>query len=282
MNLSKIMSDTRRDGLFTRSEIALADYLDDHGHECAMLSIHDLSQRTGASAATIIRFAKKLGFSGYLELRSALQTRLIETVTASRRAAGTFADLDESGNRLRDFMHEQAKYIHTTAEILCTNRFQEVSQELSTIDRIYLYGDGTGLTPCNSFQFWLNRFGTQVILLTYSGRRIFDQIIHITQQERFLAFSFGKENPELRMVLDFVRERGSRSIMVTDLPQSDTAQAADEVFTVERGPLDLFHSMAAPVIFAEALALSIGRIRGDKAVESARQLDETRSTYGLR
>ena len=52
-----------------KSEKRIADWLFEHSGEIIPLSITELAEKSSSSEATIVRFAKRLGFSGYQELK---------------------------------------------------------------------------------------------------------------------------------------------------------------------------------------------------------------------
>jgi len=206
---------------------------------------------------------------------------VIDSLTASHRIRRTFNDLGGTQEKLSSFILNQQDYLKKAAEALNSKDFAAAAQKISGAACIYIYGDGAANTPAKALEFWLNRFGLKVQIITSSGRRLFDQIIHITQQDLFISFLFGKESHEVMLLLDYSKNLNITSIVITDLHLESIIQKAGIVIAVERGPLELFHSMSVPVVIAESLALAVGRERGVKAVNSARQLDETRKKYGL-
>ena len=54
------------------SERKIADYILTHPDEITYMSITELAERTDTSEATVIRFAQRLGYSGYAALKIAL------------------------------------------------------------------------------------------------------------------------------------------------------------------------------------------------------------------
>ena len=56
----------------TPGEKRIADILLANPHEAAFLGVEELARRSDSSVATAVRFAKKLGYTGYLEMRKSL------------------------------------------------------------------------------------------------------------------------------------------------------------------------------------------------------------------
>ena len=55
------------------AERAVAQFVRDHLDEAAEMTVGQLAQATQVSQPTVIRFSRKLGFSGYRELRYVLR-----------------------------------------------------------------------------------------------------------------------------------------------------------------------------------------------------------------
>ncbi|MFA5720098.1 MAG: hypothetical protein WC939_03470, partial [Acholeplasmataceae bacterium] len=61
---------------FTVSELYVFTYLDKNKEEVIDLSVKELSDKTFVSTATVMRVAKKLGYSGFTELKYAIKQEL--------------------------------------------------------------------------------------------------------------------------------------------------------------------------------------------------------------
>ena len=267
--------------LFTKTQKAIADHLIAEPSESAMLTIQDLARRIRVSEATIVRFAQTLGFSGYQDLREALKQRLMRSISAARRIQGTLAELDESGRRLRSFIENQTSYVSDVAETVSQAGFAAACGAIAAAQHVYLFGDGASATPSSALGFWLNRFGVHVTTVQQAGRRLFDLVFQADHRDVLIAFSFGKESREAALLIDWMGSRKGSSVLITDLEGSASTARATHVLFVRRGPMESFHSMAPPVVLAEALALAVAQQLGERAIESATLLDQTRRKYGL-
>lgn len=79
-----------------------------------------------------------------------------------------------------------------------------------------------------------------------SGHEIFESLVHLTDQDVVLIFGFGKLHPETKVILDYSKEVGAKSIVMTDCLISDFNTTADIILFSSRGELWEFHSMIAP------------------------------------
>src|SRR5512139_4124888 len=79
----------------TKSEKQIANYVRKNQEETAFLSAAELADRLGLSEATIVRFARTLGYSNYPAMRAVLQQAFRRRVTHSARLRGRLDDLRE-------------------------------------------------------------------------------------------------------------------------------------------------------------------------------------------
>ena len=57
----------------TKTEHAVASYLDSHMQEFAFSTLEAIADSAGTSTTSVIRFCRRLGFSGYKEFQRSLQ-----------------------------------------------------------------------------------------------------------------------------------------------------------------------------------------------------------------
>lgn len=61
---------------YTKIESTIADYILNHIDTVGFVPLLELAERIGVSDTSVIRFVRKLGFTGYAEFRNAMNSRL--------------------------------------------------------------------------------------------------------------------------------------------------------------------------------------------------------------
>ncbi|NLM55401.1 MAG: MurR/RpiR family transcriptional regulator, partial [Firmicutes bacterium] len=62
----------------TPSEQAVAQYIQENAHEAVLMSLQLVAKRSGTSDATVLRFCRSLGFSGFQDFKSNLVLDLLK------------------------------------------------------------------------------------------------------------------------------------------------------------------------------------------------------------
>ena len=96
VEFSQIISEKYKD--LTKSEKQIADYLRKNQEESAFLAAGEVAKRLDLSEATLVRFARSLGFDSYPAMREVLQENFRRRVTHSTRLRSRLNELRETGD----------------------------------------------------------------------------------------------------------------------------------------------------------------------------------------
>ncbi|HXL03898.1 MAG TPA: MurR/RpiR family transcriptional regulator [Bacillota bacterium] len=265
----------------TKSHQVVADYVLNHIDDVPFLSITELAWRVGVSEATLVRFSKELGFSGYPDLKDNLQKRLKDEVASSRKIESIMSEIQETESTVKQVLGNQITYLKKVIESVSDEDLDLCARWIAEAGTIYLFGDGVASVPVDSMAFWLTRFGMNVCKVEYGGRRLFDKACTIERDDAAVVFAFGRDYADVAMLFDWARRQGARTILIADVPYTHMASLADKVIVFERGPMDIFSSMAIPVAVADALVVAVTRHKGKTALEAVRKLEDLRERYGF-
>jgi hypothetical protein len=121
----------------TKSEKRIANYLRKNQEEAAFLSASELADRLGLSEATLVRFARTLGFPSYPAMRSLLQQNFRARVTHSARVSGevgldVILALKEKGITVSADMQGYVRVLR--GETLVYEPWQEMADTLKHLD----------------------------------------------------------------------------------------------------------------------------------------------------
>lgn len=263
-----------KDLYLTKSQQQVARFLEENPGQAAFLSITELAERIGVSEATIVRYAQVLGFSGFQDLKAAIQETIKDTVDCGGSTP--------VNSVLRQFVGLQMEYLQRLVETVDDADLQTISTWIAESETVYLFGDSSGHTPCSAFDFRLTRFGFHTHWIQEDGRRVFNRLLRLGSRDVLIIFAFGRQNSTCSMLLDFARSRQTHTALITDVPYTPMADLAEKVVVVERGLGQHYRTMAVPVVLADALAYMAAEIKGEEALEAKKMLDSIREKYGIR
>ena len=91
--LSEKIQESRRG--FSKSQRAIARYLQDHPEEVAFMTASRLGATVGVSESTVVRFATEIGYSGYPAMQQAVQEMIRNKMTSFQRLEMTSRNIPQ-------------------------------------------------------------------------------------------------------------------------------------------------------------------------------------------
>jgi DNA-binding MurR/RpiR family transcriptional regulator len=262
----------------TKSEKQIADYLRKNQEESAFLSAGELADRLDLSEATLVRFARSLGFDSYPAMREVLQENFRRRVTHSARLRSRLDDLRESGDIFERLVVSEMDYMTQSLESVNRAAFHQAVGLMEERKRIYIFGLGPSVSLVELMRIRLERFGHQVVTLTTTGREFLEPLLSMTENDLLFAICFFDVTPALELILDYARDIHCPVIMLTDTLESIIGDKATVVLSAKRGPVSGFHSLVVPMTIINSLLLAMG---GEESgvMERLDRLDQLRARY---
>lgn len=260
----------------TKSEKRIANFLRKNQEESAFLSAAEIATRLGLSEATLVRFARSLGFSSYPAMRTVLQEAFRHRVTHSTRLRGRLDDLRQGGDIFERLVVSEIDYLSQAVETVDREALQNAVSLLKARERIFVFGVGPSISLVNLLDVRLRRFGHQVISLTTAGRETLEPLLLLREQDLLFMICFFDVTSTQQLILDYANEVKCPVILLTDTLGSIIGDKADVVLAAKRGPMAEFHSMVVPMTIINTLLLTLANDDRDHVMASLDKLDQMR------
>src|SRR4030066_517758 len=260
----------------TKSEKRIANYLRKNQEEAAFLAAGEIADRLGLSEATLVRFARSLGFPSYPAMRTVLQFAFRQRVTHSARLRGRLEDLRQGGDIFERLVVSEMDYLTQALETVDRPALQKAVELFHSCERIFVFGTGPSVSLVELMDIRLKRFGRQVIPLTSAGREILEPLILINQRDLLFMIGFFDVSPTQQLVLDYANEVNCPIIILTDTLGSIIGDKADVVLAARRGPMAEFHSLVVPMTIINTLLLAVANEDRELVMANLDKLDQMR------
>lgn len=276
-NIGQIVSEHYQQ--LTKSEKQIANYIRKNQEEVAFLSAAELADRLELSEATIVRFARTVGFDSYPALREVLQENFRRRVTHSTRLQSRLDELRDGGDIFERMVASEIDYLSHALETVDRQAFHQAVDLMKSHKRIFVFGIGPSVSLVELMDIRLRRIGWDVSPLTTSGREILEPLLKMNEQDLLFVICFFDITPPLQLVLGYANEVKSKVIMLTDTLGSMIGDQADVVLAARRGPVSGFHSLVVPMTIINTLLLALAQEDQEHAVASLDKLDELRERF---
>ncbi len=260
----------------TKSEKRIANFLRKNQEESAFLSASEIASRLELSEATLVRFARSLGFSSYPAMRAVLQDNFRRRVTHSARLRGRLNDLRDGGDIFERLTATEIDFLTQALDSIKREELNKAVEILHEHDRVFVFGLGPSVSLVDLLELRLRRFGREVVPLTNSGREFLEYLTMMGEKDLLFVICFFDQNPALKLVIDYANKVGATIIMLTDTLEAILGDKVDVVLSAKRGPIGEFHSLVVPMTVINSLLLSLASMEQEKSMTLLDKLDNLR------
>ncbi len=197
---------------FTDREKLIADYLLETKETIISMSAKDIAEATKTSAPTVVRFAKKIGFSSLNEMKLKLSINLSkedETVE--------FQYLDnnlETKNIIWGIKNSIDSIMEQTVELLDEGSLDNAIELLAKAKNIYIFSVGVSGLVGQDFYHKLCRINKRCTCNTDTHLQIASSVL-VEEGDVALAISYSGETKEVIQCIENVKERNVPVIAIT-------------------------------------------------------------------
>lgn len=250
------------------SERKIAGYLLAQPQELIYLSITELADRTGTSEATVIRFARRLGYSGYAALKIALAG---EQRVGSPELPGDLDREADLSSLKRRVLQVNIESLNDTAQLLDDTALAQAVEALSTARRIEAYGIGGSAVVARDAYFMLMQVGLPISAITDPHLQMMSAL-QLQKGDVALAVSLSGATRDTVEALQAARGAGATCICITRYARSPITRVAQITLLAAARPAaiggyNLFGRVAQLAVI-DVLAAAIALARRDASIET--------------
>ena len=229
----------------------------DHPEDVALLSMREQARRVGVLPATMTRFAQRLGYSGYDELRALFAQSIRGQVSDFGARAGELATRRE---RLGEptFASALAEALtDRVAALMEPERLTAIVEGagvLARARRIFCLGHRSCYAPAYHFAYLAGLNGAPTCLLDAPGGIGADELNEAEAGDAMLAVSFAPYTSVTVSIAEDARDLGVEVVALTDNAASPIARAATATIVVPTEIAEAAYVTAPAFAAAEMLA----------------------------
>lgn len=213
----------------TRSGQRLADYILANAHDVQYMSISGLADNSGVSEASITRFCRSLGLSGYNSLKLALaKTDYVTDLGESSHTSDTITSKDSYSSIFHKLYKANILSLNETMELLNEEDISKAVDLISDAERVFCLGHGGSMVM--AMEAWA-RFSTatsRFVHIEDSHMQVM-QLALATEKDVILFFSYSGSTKDMEDIMQIAKERHISVILITHFPNSRAAGYADVV-----------------------------------------------------
>jgi DNA-binding MurR/RpiR family transcriptional regulator len=233
----------------------IADYFINNFDKIPFLNVQELSENTGASVASIVRFSQRAGYKGFSDLRDSITDSLQKGMHN-----GEIFPLLEKRKIDDDLLTEVAnldiKNINDTLNMIERKSFNYVIERISSAEKVLTGGLGISYLLAEILAYQLTQVGINSSVLIHTHTLFHEQVLFLNPKDLLVLFSFPPYSKETLDLARFAEERRIDVIAITNKPASPITFYTKANLIVESRNMLFTNSFAAISVLINAIATS--------------------------
>jgi DNA-binding MurR/RpiR family transcriptional regulator len=229
----------------------LAEFMLQNQLDAAFMTATELADRLGVDAATVVRFAQELGYTGFREL-----SKEIQEIVRSELKASYSADLDspEDLGLFRGLLGNERHNLELCQDRL-TERVNALLPTLLEADRIWVVGQGHCAHLAGLCADALREVGVPAVAVAPDPLEAATNLKEIDETELVIGFSLTGMDLDTANAIRLARARGAATFVFSASPVAAAALQA-ETSIICPGPtqtnIPSFTGLAAMIVAVAA------------------------------
>lgn len=267
---------------FSSSEKRLADYVIENIDEVYNQTASQLASLSHTSPASVVRFSKRLGYSGFQEFKIALAKDVVKIDNDNKNIYEQVSINDSSKDIINKISIGNMRAIEATMKLLDKNVIDEATNEIINRKKVHLFGVGQSALVAMDFQYKLVRINIPVSMyMDYHLQLV--SAVNIDKDDIVLAISHNGKTLETVKAVEMAKKRGCKIISLTKYGKNALSELADiNLYTTEVENtlrMGAIASRIAQLTVIDVLFINIVRQKFDSIPE---QIKKTREVLDFR
>ena len=257
--MENIIANRVRQVPLTKTQQKIADYFIRNPERVGMCSSMEVAKEIGVSDASIIRFARTIGYEGFTDLKNDIYNSLAKQATGGINSLSLAERLSVHQSRYGDtdsksaYIKMQEYNLERTFQENADETFEKAVAMLRQAKHRYVVGF-RGCTGVASQFAWLMRLLLDhVIYVGDEGTGGVGTLQDVREGDCVFFFSVSRYYKSDLRLARLARERRARLCVITDSVLSPLVELAEAVLLVETQRISFFQSMNAMNALAEYL-----------------------------
>lgn len=267
----------------------IADFILAHTTESCFMTSTQLAAQLQVSEASIIRFSRSLGFTGYMDFQKYLQKCHLETLTKissqivapSKRFAQTLEQHPDDLHYSIEALKIADASLRSVFTLNSSQLFNDAIQLIMHSNKKYIVSSHSNTCLGSRLYFILKHILPEVYTTGLNTGTAIDHMCDIKEGDCLILFSFPRYSKVDEVALQMAHDANASIILITDSNNTKLPSVADKTFRIDIGSNAFFSSHIGVDFLIELIGNGISREIGGSLQEKLEKLDHYISKFEL-
>jgi DNA-binding MurR/RpiR family transcriptional regulator len=256
-----------------RNHKKIADYFVDNLDRIPFLNVQDIAKSTGTSVASVVRFAQRVGFEGFSEIRDAIAETFQDQIN-NKVIFPLFDKHTADEDLLTEVANVDIANINNTLNIIERKTFDYVINRILKADRVFTAGLGISYLLAEILAYQLTQVGIDSTVLKHTHTVFHEQVLFMNKKDLLVVFSFPPYSKETVEVSAFAKDKGIDVIAVTNKHASPVTFFTKANLIVKSENMLFTNSFAAISVLINAIATACALKKKHRAKKILKETED--------
>jgi len=236
-----------------KNQKQIAEYFLENIDQIAFLNVQEAAKATATNVAAIVRFAQRLGFSGYPEMRNEIISQFQKKLKSN---GNSFPLIDASklkDDTLTSVANQDISNINETLNLNERDNFNKVVDLILGADRIFTMGLGISHLLAQIISYQLNQVAKFSNTFNNTSSNFLEQILFLNEKDLLIALSFPPYSKHTIEAVKFAKEKNIKIVAITNKKSAPISIHSDISLIVKSENMLFTNSFAAISVLINAI-----------------------------
>ena len=238
------------------------------------------AEKIGTSTTSVIRFCRKLGFSGYKPFQEKVKLEFRYRFSLPEKLKAT-TEKDNGRHDLPDCAENAIRNIEQTFSGISPKLLAKAQEQIKNADRVFCFGlkESFALSHYAYTRFMTIRNGVFMLSAGQSGE--IESVLNLKKGDVCIFFLFHRYTKQSPQVLELVKKQGATVILITSSPYDTVEKHADILIPCFIDINGIKNSAAAPVCIIDFLCNAVVSSDPQKSLGHMKKSEELFKEFTL-
>lgn len=256
------------------AERKIAKYIIGHPEDILYQSVNEVANKSDVSEATVVRFARKIGFRGFQDLKISMAREMVSPIKAIHQ---DLMENDTDEDIVKKVFNSNIQALHDSMSITDFSEYSRAADAIVRANRVLIIGVGTSSPITMDAYNKLLRLGINCRAQTDGHLQVMEASL-LKQGDVIIAISHSGSTLDPIQTLKVAKNAGATAICITNNSLSPITKIADiKLLTASRETkfrTEAMSSRIAQTTIIDSLYTLVAFRNKKKASESIKKIED--------
>ncbi len=256
-----------------KNQKKIAEYYLENIEKIMFHNVQDAAKATSSNVAAIVRFAQRIGFTGFTEMRD----EIVSTFQNRMENKEVFPLIDQSKlkeDTLTSVANQDITNINDTLHLNDRENFSKVVDLILSSERVFTMGLGLSHLLAQMISYSLNQVSKPSNTFTNNSSTFMEQLLFLKENDLVIALSFPPYSKITIDAVKYAKERKLKVVAITNKKSSPISIQSDISLIVKSENMLFTNSFAAISVLINAITTECALRNKSKATKMLKELKE--------